>query len=174
MLKLNAISKSFGLKESGNLRIVLDELSLELESGQTASIQGPSGSGKSTLLNIIGALDKPDSGNVIFDGQTVTDLTESKLTQFRNREIGFVFQMHHLLPQCSVLENVLIPVLPVKNREFIKESQGRALDLIKEVGRYPLLLEKYKYLKSLDIRFLRTDHLINKCFPFLFRLWSRV
>ncbi|MFC2124376.1 ABC transporter ATP-binding protein [Bacteroidota bacterium] len=134
MLKLNNISKSFGSRELGNLRVVLDDVDLEINKGDTISILGPSGSGKSTLLNIIGSLDKPDSGEVVFDGESINTKAENQLSLFRNNEIGFIFQLHHLLPQCTVLENVLIPVLPVKNPDYRKESYQRALDLIKKVG----------------------------------------
>jgi len=134
MIKLKNISKAFGSEETGNVRVVLDGIDLEIKKGDTISILGPSGSGKSTLLNIIGALDKPDSGDVVFDDRDLVDLTDSQLSEFRNREIGFIFQLHHLLPQCSVLENILIPTLPIKDPEFKKASHQRALDLIKKVG----------------------------------------
>lgn len=134
MLTLTNIHKSFGSKETGNLRVVLDGLNLEINKGDTVSILGPSGSGKSTLLNIIGTLDKPDSGEVIFDGMSLINQTEARLTRFRNREIGFIFQLHHLLPQCTVLENVLIPLIPVVDISFRKERRRKAMELIKEVG----------------------------------------
>jgi len=132
LLQLNDISKSY---QSGLAsRIVLSELSLELDRGETMAILGPSGSGKSTLLNIIGALDVADSGDLIFNANTLRDFSEKALSTFRNREIGFVFQAHHLLPQCTVLENVLIPTLPVRDSAFRKECQTRATTLLKEVG----------------------------------------
>jgi len=134
LLKIEKVFKSYGSENVGNLRKVLQGVSLEVDQNETISILGPSGSGKSTLLNIIGTLDTPDSGGIYFNEKALTSLSEGQRTQFRNREIGFIFQLHHLLPQCTVLENVLIPVLPVKDKQYRKESQHRALDLIKEVG----------------------------------------
>ncbi len=134
LLKIDHLNKSYGSESPGNQRKVLQGVSLEVDQGETISILGPSGSGKSTLLNIIGTLDTPDSGDIIFNEKTITSLSEAERAQFRNREIGFIFQLHHLLPQCTVLENVLIPVLPVKDKQYRKESQHRAFDLIKEVG----------------------------------------
>jgi len=90
---------------------VLRGVDLALQSGESLAIVGPSGSGKSTLLNLIGGLDRPTSGRVILDGEDITVMSELSLSRFRNRKVGFVFQDHHLLPQCSVLENVLIPCL---------------------------------------------------------------
>src|SRR5687767_15132184 len=91
--------------------VVLRGVSLRLASGENLAILGPSGSGKSTLLYILGTLDRPTSGGVSFDGQDPFELAEPDLAAFRNRRIGFVFQEHHLLPQCTVLENVLLPTL---------------------------------------------------------------
>lgn len=90
---------------------VLRDVSLSLESGRSAAILGPSGSGKSTLLNILGTLEPPTSGRVMLDGVDPYSLPARELAQFRNRNIGFIFQDHHLLPQCGVLENVLLPTL---------------------------------------------------------------
>src|SRR5437016_3946715 len=88
---------------------VLRNVSLELRPGESLAVMGPSGSGKSTLLHILGTLDRPTSGSVRLAGQDPFALSERELADFRNRHVGFVFQDHHLLPQCSVLENVLIP-----------------------------------------------------------------
>jgi len=133
LLSLKDIRKSFKTDGSSQSRIVLDGVSLDIRKGETISILGPSGSGKSTLLNIIGALDKPDSGEVVFDGRTLSQKMEPELTEFRNKEIGFVFQLHHLLPQCTVLENVLLPVLPIKDKNLRKSREQIAQDLIKKV-----------------------------------------
>ena len=133
LLKLSNIHKSYGSDQTGKLKQVLKGISLELNQGETLAILGPSGSGKSTLLNIIGALDKPDSGDINFNGNPLNDYTEKQLSSFRNQEIGFVFQSHHLLPQCTVLENVLIPILPSKDSDFKRECHQKALELIKEV-----------------------------------------
>jgi ABC-type lipoprotein export system ATPase subunit len=134
LLSVKDISKSFKTDGLAPPRIVLDGVSLDVEKGETISILGPSGSGKSTLLNILGTLDKPDSGEIFFDGQPVGKKSDTELTGFRNREIGFVFQLHHLLPQCTVFENVLLPVLPVKDKEFKRSREKMAADLIKSVG----------------------------------------
>lgn len=131
LLKLSNIHKSFGTEGSRNYRAVLKNISLELEAGKSMAILGPSGSGKSTLLNIIGALDKPDTGQINFNGTSLEHYSEKELTTFRNQEIGFIFQSHHLLPQCNVLENVLIPTLPNKN---YNDNEKRALELISKVG----------------------------------------
>jgi ABC-type lipoprotein export system ATPase subunit len=90
---------------------VLDGVSLEVSRGETLAIVGPSGSGKSTLLQIIGTLDRPTSGEVLLDGNNLATLDDLQLAAVRNRQIGFVFQSHYLLPQCSVIENVLVPTL---------------------------------------------------------------
>src|SRR5579859_5910944 len=90
---------------------VLRDVSLEVQRGEAVAVMGPSGSGKSTLLHLLGTLDRPTSGSLRLEGTDPYTLPESLLADFRNRHIGFVFQDHHLLPQCSVLENVLIPTL---------------------------------------------------------------
>ena len=90
---------------------ILDDVSLTLASGENLAIVGPSGSGKSTLLAILGTLDQPTRGTVTLDGIDPTTLDEKSLAEFRSQQIGFVFQDHHLLPQCTVLENVLVPFL---------------------------------------------------------------
>src|SRR5215467_3723325 len=95
---------------SGSLSVLRD-ITLELQPGEALAVMGPSGSGKSTLLHILGTLDRPTSGTVRLDGKEPFALSERELADFRNRHIGFVFQDHYLLPQCSVLENVLVPTL---------------------------------------------------------------
>ena len=134
LLSVKDIRKTFKTEGVAEPRIILDGVDLELEKGEAISILGPSGSGKSTLMNIIGALDKPDSGEVIFNGLSLGSKTEAELTSFRNREIGFVFQLHHLLPQCSVFENILIPVIPVKDDKFKRSRLKFAEDLLKSTG----------------------------------------
>jgi lipoprotein-releasing system ATP-binding protein len=111
---------------------VLRDLNLKLESGEALAVMGPSGSGKSTLLHILGTLDSPSSGTVLVNGQDPFRLTEPELANFRNRSIGFVFQDHHLLPQCSVLENVLIPTLVSRNNA--SETEAWARRLLERVG----------------------------------------
>ncbi len=134
LLKLLNVHKSYGSDKTGKSKQVLKGISLELDQGETLAILGPSGSGKSTLLNIIGALDKPDSGDIIFNGNPLNNYTEKQLSSFRNREIGFIFQSHHLLPQCTLLENVLIPTLTSGDAKYKKGCHSRAMDLIEEVG----------------------------------------
>src|SRR6516165_10569208 len=99
---------------SGALNVLRD-VNLDLERGDAVAVMGPSGSGKSTLLHVLGTLDRPTRGEVRLDGRDPFALPEPQLADFRNRMIGFVFQDHHLLPQCSVLENVLIPTLVAKD-----------------------------------------------------------
>jgi lipoprotein-releasing system ATP-binding protein len=106
---------------------------LEAQRGDTIAIVGPSGSGKSTLLHIIGALDRPDSGNVTVAGQDLARMDESAAATFRNRSIGFVFQAHHLLPQCTVLENVLVPVLATVSK-VQPQAIERAKLLLRRTG----------------------------------------
>ncbi|MEK6281401.1 MAG: ABC transporter ATP-binding protein [Acidobacteriota bacterium] len=129
MLKVENVSKEYSTPR-GPLRIVSD-ISLSLSRGDALSIMGPSGSGKSTLLYIIGALEPPTSGTVTLDGQDPFQLKEKELAAFRNREIGFIFQDHCLLPQCSVLENVLTPTL-ISRKDGDDVARARAL--LDEVG----------------------------------------
>ena len=129
MLKVENVSKEYPTP-SGSLR-VLSDVSLSLSRGDAASIMGPSGTGKSTLLYIIGALEPPTRGIVTLNGQNPFDLSEKQLAAFRNREVGFVFQDHCLLPQCSVIENVLTPTLVSTNS---KDAPQRARQLLEHVG----------------------------------------
>ena len=108
---------------------VLRNVDLEVRRGESIAIVGPSGSGKSTLLNIIGTLDRPSAGQVFLDGKDLSQLDDAQLARVRNRQIGFIFQSHHLLPHCNVLENVLVPTLVTKN-----DRTGRAHKLLERVG----------------------------------------
>ena len=129
MLKVENVSKEYPTPR-GALKIVSD-VSLSLSQGDALSIMGPSGSGKSTLLYIMGALEPPTSGTVTLDGQNPFQLKEKDLAAFRNLEIGFIFQDHCLLPQCSVIENVLTPTLvSAKN----SNDSERARSLLDQVG----------------------------------------
>lgn len=123
------LCKSYATR-GGELPVLLD-VSLQLGTGEAAVIMGPSGSGKSTLLNILGTLERPSSGAVRIGGADPFALSERDLASFRNRQIGFVFQEHHLLPQCNVLENVLIPTLV--RRDGVNANE-RALALLRRVG----------------------------------------
>ncbi len=130
-LQIRDVCKEYPTR-SGSLK-VLDGVSLTLDRGDAVAIMGPSGSGKSTLLHIMGTLDSPTAGTVQLDGTTPFTLNEQDLAAFRNRRIGFVFQDHHLLPQCSVLENVLIPTLV--NRDADKPTLLKsAKELLDRVG----------------------------------------
>jgi lipoprotein-releasing system ATP-binding protein len=129
MLKAESIHKRFPSR-AGELTVLRD-VSLTLAAGESAVIVGPSGSGKSTLLNILGTLEPPTEGRVLLDGCDPFSLSPRELARFRNRSVGFVFQDHHLLPQCSVLENVLLPTLTEKRGE---DATGRARDLLERVG----------------------------------------
>jgi lipoprotein-releasing system ATP-binding protein len=129
VLKVENVSKDYPTP-GGALR-VLNDVSLSLSRGDAVSIMGPSGTGKSTLLYIIGALEPPTNGSVTLDGQNPFQLNEKQLAAFRNQNIGFVFQDHCLLPQCSVLENVLTPTLVSPNA---RDSPKRARELLDQVG----------------------------------------
>ena len=129
MLKVENVSKEYPTPR-GALKIVSD-VSLSLSQGEAVSIMGPSGSGKSTLLYIMGALEPPTSGTVNLDGQNPFQLKQKELAAFRNLEIGFIFQDHCLLPQCSVIENVLTPTL-VSTRNT--NDFERARSLLDQVG----------------------------------------
>jgi len=133
-LKLQDVSKSYDSVLNAPPVRVLDAVSLEVEAGESLAIVGPSGSGKSTLLNIIGALDRPSSGQVFFQGEDLGKWNERELAAFRQRQLGFVFQAHHLLPQCTVLENVLVPALAAPqtaaDRQNALERGGRLLERV--------------------------------------------
>ncbi|MCB1128003.1 MAG: ABC transporter ATP-binding protein [Verrucomicrobiae bacterium] len=118
---------------------VLDRVGLELKAGESLAVMGPSGCGKTTLLNCIGTLDQPDSGTLELDGRDLTSLSTAELAEVRNRQIGFVFQLHHLLPQCTVWENVLLPTLASQNEVLRDGAPDRAQRLLKRVGLEPRL-----------------------------------
>lgn len=134
LLKLENISKGFGLRTDSSFRTVLDDLSLSVDKGDSIAILGPSGSGKTTLLNLIGGLDYPDGGSVLFKGEDITSYSTLEMDLYRNESIGFVFQFHHLLPQCTLLENVLIPTLVNRDKSGRKEKHQRAEELMRRVG----------------------------------------
>lgn len=133
-VELQDISKYYGNKGNNSRREVLNNISLSVHPGDSIAIIGPSGSGKSTLLNIIGTLDTPTSGIVCFNDKEVNTLSEPALAKIRNQHIGFVFQMHYLLPQLSLIENVLIPAIPQKDKAKRKTAGARAMDLLNQVG----------------------------------------
>ena len=126
MLELKNINKSFGSLH------VLNDVSATFGKGEVVSIVGPSGAGKTTLLQIAGTLDKPDSGNVIYEGVDVLELSERKLSEFRNRKIGFVFQFHQLLPEFTAVENIAIPALIHGDNRG--DAMKRAAELLEMLG----------------------------------------
>ena len=134
MVEVKNIHKSFGTLE------VLKGVDLTVEKGEIVSIIGKSGAGKTTLLQIIGTLDKPDSGSVVIDGVDVFALKEKELADFRNRHIGFIFQFHQLLPEFNALENVMMPAMIARMSE--KEAEQRAVQLLTELGMAERLTHK--------------------------------
>ena len=128
------ITKDYLQPVTGILTRVLDHVSMAVSENGTIAISGPSGSGKTTLLNILGTLDRPTSGKVFLDGKYVELMEEKQLASLRNRFTGFIFQQHLLLPQLTVLENVLLPLIPVRDKLFKKEALECALQLIERVG----------------------------------------
>lgn len=134
LLQLDRVSKSFVAAPGAAPVTVLRELSLAVSAGESLAIIGPSGSGKSTLLNIIGTLDQPDSGKVWLDGRDLSGLNEVELAAVRNQQIGLIFQSHHLLPQCSVLENVLVPTIAEPRSAGFNTAPERAKKLLTRVG----------------------------------------
>ncbi len=130
LIKFENISKSF------ENQLIINELSVEIQQGETVAIVGPSGSGKTTFLNIAGALDVADSGKVLFKNQDISSMTENERSTFRNKNIGFVFQQHYLLPQCTVLENVLIPTLTYSNKTDKLAAAKRAEQLLEKLGMF--------------------------------------
>lgn len=129
-LSVEHVSKTYPGRAE-NLEILKD-VNLAMRGGDAAAILGPSGSGKSTLLHILGALDRPTKGTVRVNGADAFAASERELARYRNRTVGFVFQDHHLLPQCSVLENVLVPTLAGGGTN--REQEERARNLIHRVG----------------------------------------
>lgn len=128
LVELSRLTKRFESIE------VLSAVDFAVSAGETVAVVGPSGSGKSTLLNILGGLLPPTSGTVSFDGSDLAAMSADELAVFRNREIGFVFQAHHLLPQCTALENVLIPTLVDGDRTRRDQAAERARELLTDIG----------------------------------------
>ncbi len=128
LLTLNNIKKSYGIAGAERLQ-VLKGIDLHVDKGEIVAIVGQSGAGKSTLLHIIGTLDRPDSGTYEFDGKEIMQLNDRKISEFRNKEIGFIFQFHHLLPEFTALENVMIASMIGGN-----ENRAEAERMLAEVG----------------------------------------
>lgn len=136
MLELIDIHKSYAAQPDDVP--VLSGINLRIEPAQSVSIMGPSGSGKTTLLNLMGGLDTPTSGRITLHQKSLTSLKETQLARLRNRRIGFIFQLHYLLPQCTVLENVLLPTLA--KRQSVTEQKRvrqRAMDLLERTEMIP-------------------------------------
>lgn len=126
MLEIADVSKSYGSLH------VLTDVSLRIDDGEFVSIVGPSGAGKTTLLNIIGSLERPDSGRILFDSTDIVGLSDRKLAEFRNRRLGFVFQFHQLLPEFTLAENVALPAMIAgKSR---RAAMARAAELLGSLG----------------------------------------
>ena len=125
LVEFTHVAKSYGPVD------VLTDINFQLAAGAAVAIVGPSGSGKSTLLNLLGALDRPTRGSVRLADRDLSQLSEDELAGIRSRQVGFIFQLHHLLPQCTVLENVLVPTLTLPPNP---DSRERAIELLKRVG----------------------------------------
>ena len=128
LLSVKNIKKAYKITKKSYLE-VLKGISLEIYDGEIVAIVGKSGTGKSTLLHILGALDKPDSGEVLFDGNNVFQMKEKQVSDFRNKSIGFIFQFHHLLPEFTALENVMIAAMISGDKK-----EDKAKELLNEVG----------------------------------------
>lgn len=126
MIEIKGVTKSFGSLQ------VLKGIDLRIEKGEIVSIVGPSGAGKTTLLQILGTLDKPDSGSVVVDGIETSTLSTNKLSEFRNKHLGFVFQFHQLLPEFTAIENIMIPAYIAGMKP--KEARSRAEELLAFMG----------------------------------------
>lgn len=126
MIEIKGVTKSFGSLQ------VLKGIDLRIEKGEIVSIVGPSGAGKTTLLQILGTLDKPDSGSVVVDGTETSTLSTNKLSEFRNTHLGFVFQFHQLLPEFTAIENIMIPAYIAGMKP--KEARSRAEELLAFMG----------------------------------------
>ena len=134
IVELKDIFKSYSEGEDNPRRNILDSFNLLINFDESISIVGPSGCGKTTLLNILGTLDKPDSGEVIFNGELVTHMSDDQLSKLRAEKIGFIFQSHYLLPQISVIENVILPTLAVNRKQNNSIIFDEAESLLSQVG----------------------------------------
>jgi len=133
-IELNNVSKSYDSPDGGEALDVFSGVNLEVKEGEAVAIVGPSGSGKSTLLNVIGTLDQPSSGEIQVDGRELSAFSPNEASAFRNQTIGFILQSHHLLPQCTVLENVMVPALAGHGDLSGDALRKRAEELLAEVG----------------------------------------
>ena len=131
-IQLHNIHKTYRNSPQSPVREVLKQLNMTINQGETIALMGPSGSGKTTLLSILGTLDSPDAGEIFFGDKTLSKMSEQEILTVRNKHIGFVFQFHFLLPQCSLLENVLLPTLTGNNDK--SDVMQRAEKLLKMMG----------------------------------------
>ena len=134
MIEISNLSKSFPSPDGEEAVNVFSGVDLEVEEGSSVAIVGPSGSGKSSLLNIIGLLDKPTGGKLIVDQKDLNQLGKEEVSAYRNQTVGFVFQAHHLLPSCTVIENVMLPGLAGFGGKITGSLKDRANQLLEEVG----------------------------------------
>lgn len=158
ILEAKHIVKTY--KNGSRVLEVLDHVSLSLEEGEILTITGPSGSGKSTLLNILGTLDEPDSGQVLIRGEEISGLSDEQISKLRNRSIGFVFQFHHLLPEFTAYENVLIPTRffrDDKRRETRADELFKYFDLESRIDHYPSQLSGGERQRVAVLRALIND-----------------
>jgi len=132
LLVAQGVSKSYASKEGGEPLCVLDKVDFDIRAGESVAVTGPSGSGKSTLLHVLGGLDRPDRGRITFAGQDLQGLNAEALAGWRNRQLGFVFQFHYLLPEFTALENVMMPAL-IQGLDN-KETESRARSLMERIG----------------------------------------
>lgn len=137
-ISIQDLNKSYA-HAKGHKRQVFTDFNLDISKGESIALVGPSGAGKTTLLNLLGLMDKPDSGKILLEDKDITHYNKEETLQHRNERIGFVFQKHHLLPQCTVLENVLIPTLVNKKDT---EAQSRAKELLEYLGIWDLRNQK--------------------------------
>lgn len=144
LLEARDISRHYGLPDTEQYQEVLHSLSLRIGKGDGLAITGPSGSGKTTLLNLLGSLDQPDTGEILYRGSDISRMDRKARSSFRNRSIGFVFQQHHLLPQFNLMENALVPVLPGNHD---RKARQRAEELLRKTG---LWEHRHKYPHELS------------------------
>jgi lipoprotein-releasing system ATP-binding protein len=134
LVELINVSKSYREGNGAREVPVLREISLTVEPGESVAIVGPSGCGKSTLLNVLGTLDAADTGEVRFEGKPINGASVAELSALRSEKLGFIFQLHHLMPQCTVLENVLLPTLALAKKGDAAAAEARGRELLIKVG----------------------------------------